>query len=76
MAQTQRSPAADRASAEIGSGRTSTAENSTRPAKVQILDADGCRLPPRRHEPVEGAPRRAVPGWYAMAVDRWSECGQ
>ena len=71
MAQTQRSPAADRASAEIGSGRTSAAENSTRLAKVQILDADGHRLPDRRGLLIPDAPRRAVPGWYALARDRW-----
>jgi hypothetical protein len=41
-------------------------------AAPQVLDADGDRLRSRRAEPIEGRPRRAVPGWYALAVDRWA----
>ena len=39
----------------------------------QVLTDDGHRLPPRRHQPNIGAPRRSVPGWYALAADGWSD---
>jgi hypothetical protein len=48
--------------------RSDAAQNTTRPAKVQIVDDLGHRLPHRRHAPVEGAPRLQQPAWYAIAA--------
>ena len=48
------------------------AQHSHSVTRKQRFDDLGHRLPPRRHEPTEGAPRRARPGWYALAVDRWT----
>lgn len=71
MAETQRSPAADRAAAvDCCSGKTSTTKYSTR--HRQVYDADGHTLL-RRPGPIDGAPRRATPGWYRLAANRWAE---
>ena len=53
------------------SGVEIAAQNTTRPAKVQIVDIDGHRLRPRHGERIEGRPRLATPSWHRLAVDRW-----
>jgi hypothetical protein len=48
------------------------AQNSTRPARVQIVDIDGH---PLRHyrERIDDAPRLQQPSWHRLAAaDRWS----
>ena len=47
------------------------AQNTTRPAKVQIVDIDGLELRQRR-ERIDGAPRPKVPSWYSLVADRWA----
>jgi hypothetical protein len=62
----------DPAAAAVFSGKEIAAENTQSHRALQVLDADGFRLPTTRL-PIVGQPRRAVPGWYALAADRWSE---
>lgn len=71
MAETQRSPAADRAAA-VGrcSGKTSTTQYSTR--HRQVYDADGHTLL-RRPGPIDGAPRLARSNIWRWSVERWCE---
>jgi hypothetical protein len=70
-AETQRSPAADRAATVTCSlAKTSTTKHSTHP---QIFNIDGERLANRRPRLICGAPRLASPSWYRLAADRWQE---
>jgi hypothetical protein len=62
----------DPGAADTDFGRSDAAQNITRPAKVQIVDTNGDQLRPRRHEPVEGAPRPKVPSWYSLVADQWA----
>jgi hypothetical protein len=71
MAQTQRSPAADRASAVSDLGKISAAEHTTSAPQVQIVDDLGRRLPDRRGLVIVGGPTLAVSSVWRMAVDRW-----
>jgi hypothetical protein len=49
-----------------------TSGHSPTASKSPVLDTDGVPLLAER-SPIVGAPRRATPGWYRWAVDRWSE---
>lgn len=51
--------------------RLATSTFSTAAPAPQLLDDLGHRLRPHR-ERIEGAPRRAVPSWHRLAVDRWA----
>jgi hypothetical protein len=54
-------------------GRSDVAPSPTNCRIFQQFADDGCPLPARRHARIEGAPRRAVPGWVKWSCDRWSE---
>ena len=56
-------------------GKIDAADDSTRYRRPQLFDDLGHRLPARRWA-IEGAPARAVPGWYRLAADRWVEGGR
>jgi hypothetical protein len=57
---------------DVEESRLDAAESTSPRRPNQVLDDLGHRLSPRRDEQIVGAARRAVPGWYALAVDRWS----
>jgi hypothetical protein len=54
-------------------GKQLAAAYSPNRRALQQFDADGCQLPDRRALLIVGAPRRAVPSWYSLAVDRWGQ---
>lgn len=60
--------------AAVITGNGNAAVDSTARHPRQLLDDLGHRLLPQR-SPVVGAPRRATPGWYRLAADRWQEAG-
>jgi hypothetical protein len=73
MARKPNGQGVDLAAAAMGYAERHPVYSAPRGTKQQqLLDDLGHRLPPRRLAPIEGAPRRAVPGWYSLAVDRWA----
>jgi hypothetical protein len=62
----------DRGAATIG--RSDAAQNSTRPAKVQIVDDLSHPLRPRRHElAIVGQPQLATSSlWRWASAERWA----
>lgn len=64
----------DRGAADDGEEAFDAACDSKTANIRQVLDDLGHRLSERRrHQPVPGAPRRAVPGWVRWSVDRWAQ---
>jgi hypothetical protein len=53
-------------------GNADDAAHDSDPACTrQVLDADGHRLPQRRHEVIEAVPTLATSSVWRMAIDRW-----
>jgi len=67
--------AGDRATAAAEDLHELTEADFSEPRRArQVADIDGHPLPAAedRWPVIEGAPRRAVPGWVKWTVDRWS----
>jgi hypothetical protein len=59
----------DPGAANTDLGRSDAAFIAEERRSLQVLDADGHRLPPRRHAPVPGAPTLATSSVWRWAVD-------